>query len=583
MRKSSFVRRLPPFFLFLLSLAATFLILLLIPLIYQPPRTALLASGPMRVGLPPQSPQDERQEIISATTIWKAGLGDAQGFKPGAYRFSFTVNLEGPTDAGWLMVFPRTDGNALSLSLSGQEIGSRGDMVAGNSNIWNSAKIFSVPSSLLGRENAFDLDIYGVYEAGIRLKPYLIQRDKGAAHIFFLGLISDYGIWALCGALFAIGIIISLTGLSISTHIDGRVLLGIACLLSGLFLMDFLSLDYLPMGLLALKKILAAARHLAMAVSTLAIVRLLSRRLDWFSLPFTALQLACAIVVFTARTMADLKLLYQVTYLSVFPFPLYFLALVYSKLKGEHQNGDQGVATGRDYYLLFGCCVALLCALHDITPADYRLSPLSISHLGFFLLFVSLTAFVVSDILHHYRMIIIERGRAAMFKEEALRDPLTECFNRRVFPFVQGAQRIHGHEKQGLSAIMVDLNEFKQINDSYGHRIGDLVLRDMACILKKRVRSDDFVVRDGGDEFLVLLPGCPQEKLADIVKIILEDLEKACIPLDEDLETGKRCARRYSASLGWARAEAEELGSLEALESLIAKADAAMYQEKMKA
>ena len=86
-------------------------------------------------------------------------------------------------------------------------------------------------------------------------------------------------------------------------------------------------------------------------------------------------------------------------------------------------------------------------------------------------------------------------------------DPLTECLNRRAFfehfeTLWKTAERHH----QPISAIMVDIDHFKSVNDNHGHSMGDQVLRDVAALLRHSARVGDLVCRFGGEEFCVLLP-----------------------------------------------------------------------------
>lgn len=92
-------------------------------------------------------------------------------------------------------------------------------------------------------------------------------------------------------------------------------------------------------------------------------------------------------------------------------------------------------------------------------------------------------------------------------KEVAIRDHLTSLYNHNFFytRLEEEFERAVRYETP-LSLIMLDIDNFKQINDTYGHRVGDVVLREIAAIVKKGVRKTDIVARYGGEEFAVILP-----------------------------------------------------------------------------
>jgi diguanylate cyclase (GGDEF)-like protein len=147
----------------------------------------------------------------------------------------------------------------------------------------------------------------------------------------------------------------------------------------------------------------------------------------------------------------------------------------------------------------------------------------------------------------------------------ALLDPLTGLFNRR---FIERRleDEIKRSEQHGLplSVILIDLDQFKQVNDTYGHGGGDALLRAFAERLTKATRGSDTAARYGGDEFLVVLPECKPENVGRVLKRlegIRLDIDQRNLPI--------------ALSAGWA-----ELLSGESSQDLLARADANLYANK---
>ena len=109
--------------------------------------------------------------------------------------------------------------------------------------------------------------------------------------------------------------------------------------------------------------------------------------------------------------------------------------------------------------------------------------------------------------------------RLTEIQEKLYQDELTRVFNRRYLNEFSFLHRGMNQISCQVGIIMLDLRQFKQINDTYGHLEGDRILTDVAAALRGRVRSTDSVIRLGGDEFLVTLTGCGE---ADVRRMVEE-------------------------------------------------------------
>lgn len=161
-----------------------------------------------------------------------------------------------------------------------------------------------------------------------------------------------------------------------------------------------------------------------------------------------------------------------------------------------------------------------------------------------------------------------ERQRA---EELSLLDPLTGLANRRHFFNV--AAREYEHKVLGrhsYSIMLLDIDHFKIVNDTFGHVVGDQVLLKVAAIITATIRKSDVACRYGGEEFVVLLPDVDPHKARQIGERLLRSIEQATIVL-------KNGQVRISASMGIAGLTAEEYASPSIL---LERADQALYLAK---
>ncbi len=135
---------------------------------------------------------------------------------------------------------------------------------------------------------------------------------------------------------------------------------------------------------------------------------------------------------------------------------------------------------------------------------------------------------VVTRIVRHYALSLANLRLRETLRMEAIRDPLTDLYNRRYMEesLEREAQRAK-RRRTPVGIIMFDIDHFKQLNDTYGHEAGNVVLRELGALFRRHTRSEDVACRYGGEEFLLIMPEAPLEivkQRAEELRIMVKDL-----------------------------------------------------------
>ena len=173
---------------------------------------------------------------------------------------------------------------------------------------------------------------------------------------------------------------------------------------------------------------------------------------------------------------------------------------------------------------------------------------------------------------------ITERTQAArevqklqeQLREQAIHDSLTGLYNRqRLGEFFERELQLAKRRRHSVSVVMADLDHFKVVNDQYGHRCGDEVLKIFSDLIRRTYRASDFSCRYGGEEFLILLPDVTHKSACERTEHLRSAIENT--PVDFDGSTV-----RVTASFGVATYPRDG----ETADELIAAADHALYAAK---
>ncbi|NOH78871.1 GGDEF domain-containing protein [Vibrio sp. RE86] len=239
------------------------------------------------------------------------------------------------------------------------------------------------------------------------------------------------------------------------------------------------------------------------------------------------------------------------------------LLTFYANIKGREED----IAPSK-ILLSSGILVYAIYALFRVVqlPFEHTIQDFMIASWVHQLAFVSLMIMIIFIGLAVTWMLA---GRlVATIYDTSLKDELTKLYNRRALEeFVPKEVTRAFRFNHPLSVLLVDIDYFKQINDRYGHQVGDQVLREIGRILKVETFNNDFSFRYGGEEFLVVLPETDASQATVIAEKIKDVIERSSL-----LPTHKeRCTASFGVSA---------LKQSEHWESLIERADKALYCAK---
>jgi diguanylate cyclase (GGDEF)-like protein len=178
---------------------------------------------------------------------------------------------------------------------------------------------------------------------------------------------------------------------------------------------------------------------------------------------------------------------------------------------------------------------------------------------------------MVKTLAEHLALAVANLNLRETLRMQSIRDPLTDLFNRRYME--ESLERELGRatrKKLPLAVMMLDVDHFKRFNDSFGHEVGDVLLRELARLLRAQLRAEDIPCRYGGEEFALILPEAPLEAAR-------ERAEQLCrIANESQIQHHGNTLERVSISIGVSCYPQHGTTG----EALLRSADRALYRAK---
>ena len=473
-------------------------------------------------------------------------------FITAVYKFECPFILE-KTVAEPLIFVPFIGGHGIKVVLDNKYIGQAGDLERGNASIWNKAHVYSCPENLFPGAHKLEISIFGLYDAGIIKNPFLQGKKEGIFRRQVMFFYFQYLVEVVSGILILLSLFFIVTGLITREKSRVNIFMGLFLFSIFLYFLDYSNIDYMFIDYLVFKKISFTGISLAMIFLINLINRLFSLKHSIYDKLLIILNMGIiAAITIIPDNMIELRKIYTKTNLVVIFILLYIVFRIIKTKKETVQSN-----------LFFVGLITVFCiSAYDILQLFLQTGSIVYTHIGLAFFTIIVSAIAIYNNIEIHTLAALEKGKAEEYQKDAVTDSLTGIYNRRILNFMDSILR------DLYTVIIIDMNSFKKINDTYGHHAGDMVLVKASDIIKNTTRDSDYILRYGGDEFLIVLPGCNKDMAEEFEKRLYR--EDSIFKITDE---GREIQFSFSSGL-YTAVKGEKI------ENAVKKADAELYKKK---
>lgn len=404
-------------------------------------------------------------------------------------------------DIDYAVIVPQLNSQAYSVYFNGMLLGSVGDIESGRSNIWNSVNSFFIDGGSIKDSNSISFYTLSEYQSGlssssVSIIPALAVPEYISSASFFFE-----GINRIAFGIAVFGFIISFMLYLVSVPKNSSFLFfSIGLLLIGIYTFDYTLIINLPFDYIVYKKLIMCSLYGSVFFASLGMYKFFHCKTDIVA--GIILLTGFLFIVFITPDMISFKSVYN--YYNPI-LVVVFISWLRTSIKYFKKTDEAKM-------FFFGTFTMVILAAVEILSAVIGRVIINGSPLIFAFIF-SMTAIILffREFINKDRQIQIVNNAHKESYLASITDGMTGLYNHRYLA------HILSQTPPPFSVAMIDIDDFKDINDSYGHRFGDEIINHLAASLTSHVRSTDFVFRYGGDEFFIIFPGCSAENAKEVL------------------------------------------------------------------
>ncbi|MGB9823805.1 MAG: GGDEF domain-containing protein [Candidatus Hydrothermia bacterium] len=416
---------------------------------------------------------------------------------PGKHVFYFSIgNIKAHQP---VIYIPFIDGNQVKVVFNGVTLGISGNPWGTNSLRWNRPEIFFIPQELIKGTNLITIEVKTENTVGIFYPIFVGEFDRIRTRFVILYILNQVvsNINVLLFVL--IGLFFAVISLFTKEH-PHRILIGLGIIFYGFYNIEYGFIPYLPVPYAVYKKVVISLLYLALPLYIMGFT--IEFNFKGFykkvALLFCILNfLASLVLISSPNSSVVVRHTYLKLNILLYANILWLFTMVTKKLISSLKEKNYVI-----YANAFLIAFYLPFAFRDIyVLISNKPSPLLNQLILSIFLFANLL-YVIHDFTSVYRKLMLEKKKSEFLEQESMKDPLTGALNRRfLFKISEIVPELY-------SIALIDLDNFKVLNDTYGHIIGDCVLKKFVERISNLIRKDDHIVRFGGDEFILMLYKC---------------------------------------------------------------------------
>ncbi|MGM0379851.1 MAG: GGDEF domain-containing protein [Bacillota bacterium] len=441
--------------------------------------------------------------------------------------------------------------SSYKVYLNNKLIGINGDIEKSKSNIWNDFKYFTFTDDLIKNNNILKIKTTNSYESGLQGFPIIISSINNLQKIESLitNLINSV-IYLAIGLLIATIMIFTTLIFLDQKNQEMHFFVSLGAFFMAISILDYIYIPYMPFKLITFKKLVLISYYYSTSFYSLFISKIFNNK------TLSRVSLITVIIGSSFVFINDIIVLmfihkYIIIILAINIF--IWLVIIYKNFNEKEYS-----------FLIFtGSFVLLATSIYDIYTRLLNKPFVPMFIIGIVIFLVSIFSILIKNYRSLNQKIKLHKFKAKKYYKKAIRDPLTGAYNRQYLN--EKLKRIN----KEYFLIVIDLDDFKEINDNYGHLLGDKVLKRVYENVEKTISNKDYCFRIGGDEFLVILNDYPEKVAIEVKNKIKCNINKKLVFKNYKLD--------INTSLGFYKKEKNE-----SFDKAFKKADNLLYESKKK-